>query len=177
MKSLVLSYELAWRTKEDDAFMRSYAWKQIRLRILKRDNYTCAYCGYRSDKGMHVNHINGNPKDNSDNNLEVICPECHMIMHSGLWCAVHKVIKVFKKSKYNQNEIISITRKLRSQGKTDDEIIAYLELSEEAPWKQNLAYLSSLYGFISSAKPPLDSSKPLLTEQEQRASLANRKHW
>ncbi|MGI0091081.1 MAG: HNH endonuclease signature motif containing protein [Nitrososphaerales archaeon] len=125
---------------------------------------------------MHVNHIDGNPKDNSDKNLEVICPDCHMIMHSGLWCAVRKVIKVFQKSKFSQNEIIRIARELRTQGKTDDEIIVYLGLGEEVPWRQNLSYLSNLYGFISSAKPQ-DSPKPFLTEKQQTASLANRKHW
>jgi len=62
MKPLVLSFELTWRTREDEAFMRSSEWKRIRQRILVRDNYTCVYCGYRAEKGMHVNHINGNLK-------------------------------------------------------------------------------------------------------------------
>jgi len=155
MKPLALSFELTWRTREDEAFMRSSEWKRMRQRILVRDNYTCVYCGYRSEKGMHVNHINWNPKDNSDYNLEVVCPDCHKILHSGLWCAVARVIRLFKKSKYSQNEIIRITRELRAQGKNDEEIIEFLGLKEETVWRQDHEYLSKLYGFITSAKPEL----------------------
>jgi hypothetical protein len=178
MKPLVLSYELAWRTEEDDRFMKSSLWRKvIRPKILKRDNYTCQYCGYRSEKGMQVNHIDGNPKDNDDNNLEVICQMCHMIMHSGLWCAVYGVIKLYAKSNSSQNDIIRITRQMREQGKSDDEIIAFLGLREPMPWKQDLNYLSRLYGFITSRTSQRYAPKPHLTEEEQRESVAHRDEW
>lgn len=178
MKTLHLSYELAWRTDADDAFMQSPAWRQIRHNILQKDNYTCQYCAYRADKGMHVNHIDGNPKNNDPSNLEVICPQCHMIMHSGLWCVVRKVIKIYKKSKYSQNEIVAITRKLRSEGKDDQFIIGYLGLEQELPWQQDLDYLAPLFGFITSAIGPTKPlPKPHLTEEEQRNNLANRSKW
>lgn len=51
-----------------------------------------------------------------------------MIMHSGLWAVVKKVIVVFRKSKYSQSEIVSITRQMRSERKTDKEIIEHLGL-------------------------------------------------
>lgn len=110
MKLLFHAYEPSWHTKEDDAFMQSPAWKQIRLKILKRDGYTCQHCGFKAEKGMNVNHIDGNPKNNSDSNLEVICPDCHKIMHAGLWVVIKKTMRLYRKSKFRQSEIISIKR-------------------------------------------------------------------
>ncbi len=122
---------------------------------------------------MQVNHIDGDPKNNDLDNLEVVCDQCHMIMHSGLWASVYKVIIIFKKSKYSQNEIIQITRELRAQGKTDAEIINYIGLQENVPWKQDLLYLSNLFGFITSAKPVStpQTAKPYLTDEQQRARI------
>jgi rubredoxin len=156
--------------------MRSQAWKTIRLQVLSRDDYACQYCGFRAEKGMQVNHIDGNPKNNEDSNLEVICRECHMIMHSGLWCKVRKVILVFKRSHYTQNEIIKMTRELRTAGKTDEEIMKILRLEEQVPWKEDLNYLSGLFGFITSASFH-DTPKPHLTEKDQQKRLDNRGQW
>lgn len=177
MKKLVLSYELAWRTSEDQKFMKTKTWKEIRQRILDRDNYTCQYCGVQRKEHMQINHISGNPKDHSDVNLEVICSSCHHITHSGLWCAVFKTMDVYEESKYSQNEIIRITGKMRDEGKTDDEIIEFLGLKNKIPWKQDRDYLSTKYGFITSRKPDKTSSGVTLTEEEQKQSLQNRKNW
>ena len=150
MKKLLLSYELTWRDEEDKKFLKSKDWRNIRLDILTRDNYTCNYCGFRSEKRMQVNHVNGDPKNHSNENLEVICGSCHMILHSGLWCAVKKIIILFKNSKYTQNEIIEFTRKMRTDGKSDDDIIEFLGLTEKLEWKQDHEYLSQSFGFIRS---------------------------
>ncbi|HXW36927.1 MAG TPA: HNH endonuclease [Nitrososphaerales archaeon] len=176
MKPLVLSYELSWRTREDEAFSRSQAWKDIRTRVLRREDFTCSYCGLKSEKGMQVNHIDGNPKNHVDENLEVICPSCHMILHSGLWAKVRGILLLFKKSGFSQNDIVRITREMRLAGKADDDIIQHLGLRERVPWKQDLDYLSHLYGFISS-KQYLPTPKPLLSEWEQKDRIVNKESW
>lgn len=178
MKKLVLSYELSWRTKSDKLFLRSVEWlKEIRPWILQRDNYTCQYCGYRNESGMQVNHVDGNPKNNDDKNLEVICNYCHMITHSGLWCVVFKSVDVYEKSNYDQNNVNRITRKMREEGKTDDEIAEFLGLRDKVPWMQDLKYLKNKYGFITSRKADKQGYGVTLTEKDQKFMVERREGW
>lgn len=177
LKPLRLSYELAWRTEQDQKFLKSVEWKRLRKVILERDNHTCNYCGYQRSTNMQINHIDGNPKNNDHDNLEVICQMCHMVTHSGFWCVVKRVMDCYSKSRVNQNEIVQITRKMREEGHPDDEITRFLGLEGPVPWQQNLEYLSKLYGFITSRPIRSQDSKPLLSEEEQQESLRNRENW
>jgi len=177
MKKLVLSYELGWRTENDKKFMKSSEWKKIRQKILERDNCTCQYCSVQRKEHIQINHIDGNPKNNSYENLEVICSSCHKITHAGLWCAVFKVVDIYEESKYNQNDIIRITGKMREEEKSDEEIIEFLSLKKKVPWKQDLEYLSTKYGFITSRKMDKSVYGVTLTEEEQEQSLQNRENW
>jgi len=177
-KPLVLGYELAWRTEDDKKFMKSAKWKRIRNSILDRDNFTCQYCGSTPVRQfLHINHIDGNPKDHTEENLEVICAACHKIAHSGLWAMVFKTIDVYEESKCNQNQIVQFTGKMREDGKSDEEIIEFLGLKKKVPWKQDLNYLSSKFGFITSRKMLKNKSGVSLTESQQKVSLKNRKNW
>lgn len=58
---------------------------KLRLRLLK-DGYfthTCNRCKNTTWLNhpipLELNHINGNPKDNTLNNLELLCPNCHAL--------------------------------------------------------------------------------------------------
>jgi len=177
MKNLVLSYELSWRTAEDKKFMKRVEWKKIRTKILQRDDNTCQYCGYRNEKGMHVNHIDGNPKDHSEENLEVICTACHKITHSGLWAVKFGTIDVYEESKYTQSDIVRITGEMRDQKKSDEEIIEFLGLKKKVMWQQDFEYLKTKFGFITSRRIYKGVSDVTLTEKQQQLLLKNRKNW
>ena len=173
LKPLKLGYVGSWRTKADERRRGKATWKNIRRRILERDNYTCVYCEYRDENAKQVNHIDGNPKNNADDNLETICHECEKINHSGFWAQVQGTLEVYQESKYNQNDIIRFTRELRQKGSTDEEIKVFLGLKNRVTWEEDLGYLSTLFGFISS-RPFRSMSKPLLSEEEQKDRLGDR---
>lgn len=58
-------------------------WRKIREAVLKRDDFTCFYCGIRSLKYMNVHHKEGRHYDNSPENLITLCPLCHSCHHIG----------------------------------------------------------------------------------------------
>src|SRR3989344_2565771 len=152
MKKLILSFAPPekWRNEKQSKKLRGEEWQNLRRKILKRDNYTCAYCNYKSDKYQIADHIDGNPENNSHANLQVICQMCNLIKHSGQGCEIKGIVDIYRESKYNQNAIIKITRKMRDEGAKDFEIIRVIGLKNKVPFKINLYYLRKLFGFISS---------------------------
>lgn len=54
--------------------------KEMRPKILKRDNYTCQRCGFTTNyinSKLHVHHIDGSGTNNIESNLITICVSCH----------------------------------------------------------------------------------------------------
>lgn len=139
-----------WRNSSQAKKLEGNAWKMRRLEILERDNYTCQYCGYRSEKYQIAHHIDGNPENNEDENLTTICQMCNLIEHAGQGCVVQGVVDLYKKSKFPQNDIIRITREMRDNGKSDEEIIKFLGLKVEVPFMMDKSYLEKLFGFVTS---------------------------
>lgn len=152
MKNLYPSYADPdkWRSPSERTKLQSSDWQTIRLKILRRDNFICQYCGYRAEKYQIVDHIDGNPNNNDDGNLQTVCQMCNLIKHAGQGCVVKGIVDLYKVSKYNQNDIIRIAREMRDQGKTDEEIIRFLGLKNKVPFKMDLEYLKVLYGFVTS---------------------------
>jgi hypothetical protein len=60
--------------------LRDPKWQNKRLQVLKRDNFTCKYCGDKS-KTLHVHHntytYGLEPWEYSNNNLTTVCATCH----------------------------------------------------------------------------------------------------
>jgi hypothetical protein len=85
-------------------------------------------------------------------NLETICPMCSQILHVGQGAIIQGIVDLYKESKFSQEDIIRISRQLRSFGKSDEEIIKKLGLKQKAEFRQDIDYLKSLFGFITSRK-------------------------
>jgi hypothetical protein len=54
---------------------------QIRKQIRKRDNYVCKICGIKEinlNKNLCVHHIDYNKENNKNNNLILLCSQCHL---------------------------------------------------------------------------------------------------
>ncbi|MFH0969951.1 MAG: hypothetical protein V1776_00610 [Candidatus Diapherotrites archaeon] len=170
MKQLYPSYANpnTWRTITSDKTGKE-EWKQIRLKILERDNYACQYCGFKSDKWQIVHHIDGNPNNNHHSNLMLVCQMCNLIEHAGMGCVLQGVVDLYKKTKYGQNEIVTKTRQLRAAGKADAEIIQELGLEEKVRFKQDWAYLKPLFGFVTSRKATDEKTNIALVYQYQTA--------
>ncbi|MFH1750773.1 MAG: HNH endonuclease [Candidatus Micrarchaeota archaeon] len=154
MSKLYLSFAPPekWRTKSQSKWLDGEEWKRLRQKILERDDFTCAYCGYRSEKYQIVDHIDGDPENQGDGNLQIICQMCNLIKHSGQGCELKGIVDIYKESKYSQNEIIRITREMRDSGAKDEAIIKHLGLKELMPFRMDREYLRKLFGFVTARK-------------------------
>ena len=79
---------------------RDSRWKKVRLRILQRDSYTCAYCG---DSANEVDHIVPLKRGGSDDpeNLVACCRTCNIRKkdtHIGVFLAQAATPPVFRRS-------------------------------------------------------------------------------
>jgi len=138
-----------WRDKKQVVSLEKENWQKLRKKILTRDEYTCQYCGFKSEKYQITHHIDGNPGNNSEDNLVIICQMCNMVEHSGRGCVVDGVVDLYVKSNYPQHEVMQNTRKMRDSGESDEEIIKFLGLDEKVDFKMDREYLSKLYGFVT----------------------------
>jgi len=125
-------------------------WAARRKVILERDEYTCAYCGYKSEKYQIVHHIDDNADNNDEDNLQTVCPMCNLILHAGMGCVVLRVVDLYEQSNYPQEDIIRITREMRNSGASDSEIIEHLGLKNKMQFRTDRDYLRYLFGFITS---------------------------
>ena len=148
---------MTWRTMRDSKKLPQEEWKKLRMTILQRDNFTCRYCGFKTEKWQIAQHIDGNHENNSPRNLETICQMCNLIHHAGQGCVVQGVVDLYAESKYTQNEVVILTRKMRAAGKTDKEIIRALGLKRRMPFEMDWKYLKPLIGFVTSRSAPDNS--------------------
>ena len=50
---------------------------ELRQKVLERDDHSCQYCGFKSQKYQDVQFKNGDPKDLTFDNLATSCIFCH----------------------------------------------------------------------------------------------------
>ena len=129
---------------------------------------------YKSEKWQIVHHIDGNPNNNEKKNLETICPMCNLIHHAGQGCVVQAIVGLYEKSNYSQNEIIQITRRMRIEEKSDNEIINHLGLKSRVPFKMDKDYLKKLFGFVTSRKTEGWTQKSLEYGYQKQTNEANK---
>lgn len=78
--------------KKDNSIAKSTKWGQIpkplRRYIFEKYDNKCCKCGwseinpYTQTLPLEIDHINGNSEDNSEDNLQLLCPNCHSLTPS-----------------------------------------------------------------------------------------------
>lgn len=57
-------------------------WRRIRYRVLVRDGFACQRCGKTQDQAeLHVHHLDGDARNDADENLATLCRPCHQDQH------------------------------------------------------------------------------------------------
>lgn len=89
--------------------------QQMKRYLLETRGEKCEHCGIGSEWNgkpltLQMDHIDGNSDNNTLDNLQILCPNCHTQTHT--WCGRNK--KNTKRNKYNR---IYRTRVLNSVGR------------------------------------------------------------
>ena len=64
-----------------DVYLKSEAWKRKRYVVLKRDNWTCVYCGGRATEVHHKKYAKYNIGKEPIEWLVSVCKSCHDSLH------------------------------------------------------------------------------------------------
>lgn len=78
-------YITKWKAGEIDATSGYGVSHHIRRYLLKKHNNSCELCGWskiNSTTGkfpLEIHHIDGSYKNSKENNLQLLCPNCHSL--------------------------------------------------------------------------------------------------
>jgi 5-methylcytosine-specific restriction endonuclease McrA len=64
-----------------DVYLKSDAWQRKRYVVLKRDNWTCLYCGARATQVHHKRYAKKNIGKEPIKWLVSVCKSCHNKIH------------------------------------------------------------------------------------------------
>lgn len=96
MREILLSVKRSkFRMDDPKADEANNEFINIRKTILERDDYTCQFCGFRSQKWQEVHHIDDNHSNNSPDNLITTCSLCHSCHHIGLSGLMSKGVMIY----------------------------------------------------------------------------------
>ncbi|MDB5077685.1 MAG: hypothetical protein JWO42_3864 [Chloroflexi bacterium] len=126
-------------------------WDALRARIIARDG-GCVYCGQGESSErrsrLEVNHLNGH-RDNRPEALETVCVLCHRVLHAGRSAAIYGSLVLFRRAGCDQNNLIRLCWWLRTTRRLADRpLMELLGLHEQAQFRMDRPYLSTLYGYV-----------------------------
>ena len=75
-----------WKNGKEDGMRGAYQISMhIKTYLFEKHNYKCSKCGwgevnqYTKKIPLEIEHIDGNYKNNNEENLTVLCPNCHSL--------------------------------------------------------------------------------------------------
>lgn len=141
-----------WRSSADRGALGSAAWRRTRLAILERDGERCVYCDHHAagGRGLEVNHISGNSRDDRPENLETVCPLCHRVLHAGRSAAVFGSLLLFASAAVDQTTIQRLCWHFRRGPRRlpDRPLMALLGLDGPKPFHMDRDCLADLHGYV-----------------------------
>lgn len=60
---------------------KAFGTRNLKLQLFKLRGPKCERCGYATVEILHVHHKDRDRKNNTLDNLEIICPNCHYLEH------------------------------------------------------------------------------------------------
>ncbi|NVO07548.1 MAG: HNH endonuclease [Rhodoferax sp.] len=130
---------------------------KIRKTVLARDDNTCASCGHRAMKWMHIHHIADEENDDLEN-LATLCPACHAVMHFGRsmqW----GTLEIWKVD-IQQVEIVRATREGIKNGQSLQEVNASFKLKRGRLAPNSMKWANNLLESMES-EPRAELPEPL----------------
>ena len=99
-------YILKWKNGEEDGMRGDYQISMhLKTYLLNKYNNKCARCGwgevnqYTGNIPLEIEHMDGDYRNNHENNLIVLCPNCHSLTSTYKGANMNKGRK--NRSKYN----------------------------------------------------------------------------
>lgn len=62
-------------------YLKSETWNTVRLRVLKRDNWTCFRCGNKAQTAHHTSYTKAALTGENINSIYSVCHDCHTKTH------------------------------------------------------------------------------------------------
>ena len=104
--------------------------QELRPKILERDDHTCRFCGFKSQKYQEVHFLNSNPEDLRADNLATACIFCHQCFDLEKTSQMNSGVLVWL-PEIEQNQLNHLARAIYvariSQGSMADSARAALE--------------------------------------------------
>jgi hypothetical protein len=88
----------------------------VRPRTLERDNHTCQQCLKKGSKNLQldVHHINGDTRDDRDENLITLCHKCHIILERAMLKSFLELLEEMYMEQFNIEMPISKKEEIKN---------------------------------------------------------------